>query len=607
MKSPSPHRLLAASPPPLRPPRALVPLLLAGALLLGCKGDDTADKDTGDIDTDTDSPYVYQDTSEWVDTSTPQETGDTGDTSMPVDTGEPDDTVAALHLHPADFTAGVGATYALRLVSEDVEGELADVDASEFDVTTSDHTVAIVGGTALVKVMGEGEATLTASWKGHEATATLTATDGNTLELTLLDAETGLPVENGSASLGDDDRTSADEDGRVTLTPSDSGGVWVNAWAKNYIPITIADTVSRDLTVPLRSRCSAEESVTFAGDSDFSSVDEGSVYEDLSIGLAVASFRHGPLFFDVESLVGEDRTVSIYGVSATIPSNIFVKDMVPDYEGATTPGDFDVWSMAGPVPITDLTSGLNGSGDVLGLLEDNLARFSFGWSGTYTAGEDETVTVDVAPDTPYEEEVTVQIPMLSSGFSGDEEALVLVVDETTSGLHSVTGLGLGTGTVTARRAPTSAVSDVERTHALVIAQADGIGSGEAMAYAAAEVESDGTAMPPDFQDLPSITSFSGSTREYSTSTDADVTLVRITIEGGEGSLRDLVLAGGSQSGTLPAPPYSFSYGKTTWSLQAFETTTGTFESLASTGTVYDEALADHLVNATSVGQTFSGK
>jgi len=582
---------------------------LPTALVLGCPP-----KDILDTSPDTESPYVYKDTGVVEETEPPVETGDSEppvETAPPVETGDTGEiikpTIASLQLYPGGLAVFPGASFELRLVAEDNYGVRNDVPLDKAELWVDDEAiVAIDATTGLATALIEGSTDLWASFGGLDASVTLEIIPAGVAEITVVDADTLLPIASPWGSTPDGARTDGDETGLVQLSVKDAGAITLTAWSAQHVPVSIVGTVNRRLVLPLRSYDSAKAAgVSVSGDVDFTSVPEGA-FTDVVCGLTAATVPVHPLAFELEDLVAEDRIVSIWGVDVALPGNLFVQPYVETWEGLAAPGDFGVWSLAGAVPIEDITAGLNGDSAAIDLLVENLAAFVYGWSPGWTGADGETLDIPVAPATELTEPVVVEVPPLSLGFSGDEEPLVLITEQATDGSHAVVGLGQGNGTLDVLRIPAGLVGKGGEIWALAMAQVDGLGSGYGMALSAAPVVG-GAADLHAFQIVPTLDAFSGHTREYAFDSDPRADLVRISFEGGGGELWDLYFPSGPQSGFLSHPQgYDIAWGNTHWTLSAIELTDDTFEGLVGRGAINDVDLADTAMTVGRMGMNFGG-
>lgn len=593
--------------------------VLLQVLALGCKKDkgdsETSSPDDSDPGTWKDTGVV-EDTSPPPDTETPPDTDTDTDTAGGVDTSPIEDTsvidtgdiiplLADLELFPGGLAVEAGATWTLRTVAWSHEGLPSDADPTLVAFSSSDDTIATVDASGVVTSLAPGFATLSASYDGLVATVDVEVLADATVTLTLLDAETGLPVVNGSASLYDDDRTAASTDGVAILPTPGPTGIDVNAWAKGYVPVTLLGTVSRRITLALHPTATWEtDAVSVSGAVDFAGVDSGS-YSDVVVGMAGAAFNKNPLLVDGEELLGEDRTVVLYGASAAIPANLFMKSQVETYAAGAEAGDVGVWAFAGPIPITDVTAVINGDQDPVEAFTTNLPGFTYDWTGLVAAAAGDCLTLDVAPAAPFADLYEVTLPDLPVGFSATDNVLVLALAEVSTGVWSVIGLGSGQVVVPVPVTDPSALGGTGAIHVLAAAQVGGYGSGGAIVYATGPVEG-GYALLGEFQTPPTLDYFSGSTHEYTLSSDTRSDLVRVVIGGGDDAFREVWLPAGSLEGTLTEPPVSFSYGKTSWTLTTYETTRDTFEGFISGTRLSEEDLQDDLITTARVRVSFSG-
>ena len=100
------------------------------------------------------------------------------------------------------------------------------------------------------------------------------------------------------------------------------------------------------------------------------------------------------------------------------------------------------------VAISDVTSGLSGSGDALGLLADNLSAMSWGQVTGLTMTAATVTSADLAPADRFDGTLDISAPPLSTGFVGDEEYFFLATEERADEGFLVSGLGTGTAAAT---------------------------------------------------------------------------------------------------------------------------------------------------------------
>lgn len=518
------------------------------------------------------------------------DTAETGETAA--ETGETADTgqvsaLVALVAAPDGLVVQSGASWALRLSAQDRDGLWLDV---EGDWTSSaPELVSVADGVATALAAGGVE--LSATVDGLSASASVTVREDGLLSVTLRDAETGALIPSGSAVIGEGDRVlDEDGDGRIQL-PVDTGGpVTVSAYLRGYVPATVWETVGRELVLPLRAEGTVTpESGLLAGEVDLSGVPEGD-FGDIIVGLAASSLQGPVLLVDPDSLLATTRSVSIYGVDADVPENVYLRDIVEDYETPALAGPAAVWTLAGPLPILDLTAGFDETGDVFSLLLDHQDTLAWGWSpgGTVSAGS--AVSADLAPYQTLDDRLDAEVGALPLGFSGDEQVLVLVGESLSDEGLVVTGFGLGSERVEVVAAPVAIEGSLGR-EVVEVAQVGGLGSGGALCAARAWADGDAVVLPA-LPEVPDVSSFDGASRAFVLSSDASASLVHVVITDPSAAVRDLYFDGGAASGILPLAGIPFSYGRTTWTLLALHPDTGTFEGLLGTGALQDAAVAE---------------
>ena len=516
---------------------------------------------------------------------TSSETGLADDTSEPDpdDTGEPpDDGIVELRLFPDGLVVHPGATFSVRVVGQDAEEAWTDLDLT---VSSDDETVVtVVDGVATA--IAAGEVALRVSHEELEAEAQISVRDDGAIDVIVVSAVDGSPLQGAKVKLSDDDEAEyTSPEGKVRLPVSDGGPLAVTAYTDAYVPATIYGTVAREVVVPLRPDEVASEA-TVVGSVSLDGVESGGA-GDLIVGIAIPALVHGPALIDPNALTGPARELEVFGVEATVPGNLYLRDIAEDYVATQEPGPARMWTLAGALPISELTAGLEGSGDALGLVGDHVEDMSWGWGEAAWVDAGESADVDLSPAEALDEVVTVEVPELSLGFSGDESPLVLVGELLSDGAVVPTGLGLGLDTVTVHE--TGGGFGVARV-ATAMAQVGGLGEGGATCVSSAPLTDERAELPP-WLDVPEVDSFSPTSKAFALVSDDESSLVRVTIEAGDGGLRDLYVSGGAVEGVLPDPGFSFGYGQTRWTLVGLAPTHGTFEHRVASGELSLEVAA----------------
>lgn len=563
--------------------------------LLACR-----DKDP-EVDRDPDPSYTTTtDTGLFIDTSDTDEPIDTSDSGDSGDTSDPvvDALVESMSLYPDGVTVHPGAALPLRLVARWDDGVISNITGT---YTSSDDKIATVDKDGVITAHSVGSATITAAWDKLSEDVTLTVADDGMISVTVIDATTGSPIKDARIKVSEGDSYTTNTHGHASAPVDDGAPVEISAYLSDYVPVTIWQTVSREIVIPLHPVDAFEARGTATGTVDFDSVDSGEVTE-LVMGMVLPSMPHGPLMLDPDDLLAEDRTVTVYGIEADVPANLVLKNYAEDYEATVIAGDAAVWTIAGAMPISEVTSGLNGTSDAIGLLRDHIDAMVWGFSDAGTISGGSSATVGISPSVPFSEEVDVIVPELSLGFNGAEEPLIMVGEFLPDEGVVVTGLGLGLGEVEVQTAAHS-MSDSTGEVAMGIAQVGGLGTGGGVAASWGPVVS-GVAELPAFQDIPEVTAFDATSHEFSLTSDSRASFVRVLIEGADGTRRLLYTTGGEHTGILPNPGFPMGYGNTTWTILALEVAEDTLEGRLVAGDILTTSIALSAQTATRVGSHF---
>jgi hypothetical protein len=582
--------------------------LLLPLLLVGCRDKSTPADTSGDGG---DTGYTTVETGVWnphTGDGGAVETGDggAGDSGDGGDTGTvvtPDPAVAALAVYPADLAVNPTATWWLRAVGTWDDARVGDLSAADGLLWSSDQPkVVSVDADGLATALSAGTATLTGSVGDLSASVAVEVRDELVVRVTAIDADTGLPVAAVKGRADSGEQGVGDDAGVLTLAVEDAGAIVLDVYSRNYVPVTIYGVVGRELTVPLHPKATWDPStVQIAGSVDFGGVADAGWGESV-VGLAVPSLQRGPLLTDPAILFSEERTVSVYGVDGSVPGNVFLEDYAETYTINPEPGSPALWFMAGPLETSDVTAGLSGTEDVVALIEANLSSWSWGWDPGATLAAGEVGSIDIGPSLSFDEVVLVEAPELSLGFSGDERPLLLVGEQVEGAGVVVTGLGLGTGTVGVG-AVEGAIGASSGTVAAAIGQVGGLGQGGAICATWAPVEG-GAARLPAFLDVPNMASFDGPTKVFEWVVDERAGGVVAMVEDQDGDVRLVYADGGSMTGILTHPGYTFTYGHTIWTLGAFELQHDTFEGRLRAGAFTRAALAGAAIGSATVTQRY---
>jgi hypothetical protein len=565
--------------------------VLTLGLASGC-----GDKDTQPLTDDTGDVLITVETGLWIDTSEPSETGDTdtdtaiepdtatdtgGDTGSPFEGPE----YASLALYPDGMVVQPGAIFGLRLVGSTEETE--DVAVEHIVFASSDEAVATIDEDGQVTALSVGEISLSATVGEVSAEVSLTVEDSGTIRVQIIRADTGMPMTEAKVKVEEGDVARTDADGWATLEVETGEPISVHGYLSGYMAVTVFQTVSRELVIPLQDFDLFDDQTTqISGEVSFDSVDSGSG-ADMVIGLALPALPLGPLMLDPDELMSADRELSIFGIDVSLPENLYLKSHAESYAVPARPGEAAVWTIAGPMPISEITSSLDGASDAFELIDSHIADMSWGWADAGTLALGDTVSSDLAPAIAMTGSATIQTGDLPLGFSGDEVALVMVGERLEDVGAVALGLGTGLGEVELSVADTTLGGE---PIAMAIAQVGGLGSGGGVSAVLADME-DRTATLPEFQSVPEMVSFNGVTHDFELSTDTRADIVRVLIRGNDRTARMVFMDGGAQGGHLPDPNIFMGYGETEWEVLGFETTADTFEGYVRAGALSAEQIA----------------
>ncbi|GDX79326.1 hypothetical protein LBMAG42_11370 [Deltaproteobacteria bacterium] len=552
--------------------------LLATLVLAGCPVVDAPAKDS-DSGLGYHETGLVEDTADTAD-STIEDTSDTGDSADTADTGEDtavEEGLRALDAWPRAMVVNVGATYALRVAATQNSGDRDLYTGAGF--AADDAAVATVDAGGVVTAVGIGTTTIRVTAEGLEADLTIEVREASEAEVTVTNETTGAPIE-GASVLTSAGTVLTDAAGQARAPVLDGAPTTFTVWLDDaYYAVSVLDTVSRKLTIPLPVTADQSPTSQLHGAVDFSGIADAALGEEV-FGLASGTVQGELPLFEVDDLLGPNRTLDYHGVAVDVPSNLFVEGYLADYYAGVWPGAVGVWGLGGPVPISELAAGLNGTGDAMALIIDHLADFSWSQSGGYTAVSGATTEAPIAPSVAFSDTAHIALPTLSVGFEGTEEQFVCTFDETADG-WVLTGLGLDAGVVDVQRVPVGSVSAARGSAVYTLAQVGGLGSGGGVSVATAP-DDGGTVLFPDLQDIPVVNLWDHSSRELDVTVDAAATLVRVSFIDTDGLHHQLV-TDGSWTGIVDKQNPSFGRGKADVLVESYTVFEGNFEEWVSTG------------------------
>ena len=531
-------------------------------LLLACGKDDENGKETGQVDTE------QHDSSE-----------DSAEDSA--------DPAEYLALSPAELVVAVGAQWQMQ----------ASVDSEEVvaSYVSSDPLVLEVSSSGLARAESAGQATVQASWEGHEGEAQVTVQEDGTLQIRVFAEQTGEALAE-SRVIVNGETSTTDAYGLVSIAHSGSDPVDITVYAgtpNTYIPALFMDVLPRDLSLPLRLRGADDPGkAELSGAVDLSgTLMSGPEEKDaglVTIGLAVPSFQQGALFFSLEHLFSANRTLSVEGIDVEMPGNFFVRDYGETWQGTSQEGPVSVWAFGGPVPKSGLASGINGVGESLAFLVPHFDAFTWTWVTDLQASKDTELQVDLLPDLSFDERIEVRMGTFPDGIPAETNALLMALSGDGEGGPVLTGMGQGKETMYLSRIRPEHV-DGEQGFVLAIAQVGGFGSLGPQSLALVPIE-EGVAEVTSWQALASIDSFDRGSMAFELASDATADFSRLQIRSASGTRRDVYLPPGAHSRVLPTDGPAMGYGSTTWTLVSVDTLGQSYEALLSSGGLDPESL-----------------
>jgi hypothetical protein len=533
--------------------------------LTACKGG------SSDVETDTDDVHI--DTGVVVDTDETDVPDDTDTEELPA--------WSEIALSPPELTVSPGATLTYRLVGTSPKGERGTPEGVAW--TSSDPgSVEVTDGVATA--LAEGIVTITASWEGGSAEATLVVQSGGTLEVTVVDAVSGDPIPAARVRADEAyDLPETDAAGFTTIGGIPGSAVTICAWESGWRPACAGGVVGRRIVLPLHADDEESDPGELSGTCEASAVPTDA--SKLVVGIVVPGLEGSPWWATLDDLLGANRTVTVYGVEANLPSNVTVQGYADDWSVDADAGARDVWAVAAAIPVADALAAASGSRDPLSLLGEHAGN------GLWTSSSGLAVTSgavtdagSVAPVTPFTSTIEVFTGDLPAGTAGDEVALVLPIEQRSGGWVAG-GIGTGLTSVTS-----VLVADVTPTHALAFVQAGGFGSGGGESIAVAAFDGGTTAELPPFNDIPSLPQIWPATDSLVLSTDPDGTLVQLRGTDRSFYERDFYGPGGAVTIGFPEIPPPFDRGRTEWNVRSIVTREHHYEQLLSTGSLTLDAL-----------------
>jgi hypothetical protein len=509
-------------------------LLLGLALLFGsgCSDEDGDDVTVGDDDV---SAYNTPDTG---DDDSSLDEGTIPPTPSPTPQPNP---LTVVTVWPAYMKIDTTSTFTYSAKGTLKSGEEVNVTVDQW--TSTNPGAATVDDHGNVTPVGPGT-TFIAAIVGDVTSqqVQLEVVGTGILSVKVVDADTRQPIAGADVYRGMDgtDTVTTDANGEATFTGTFSGAQTVTAHAESYHYATVADAISRQIEIPIRSLASAVQG-SFSGDVDFSAMGEVGLRE-IRVGLITRSFSGNPLSLDTNTIIGKYRKVEVCGTTTSLPSNIVgeVSSCETDpallkYAVPGPSGTYDSYLLAGDLNLNDVLTWLTDPeiftnlGKLL-LSINNMYEFSFdlGQDIVIQAPND-TAGVPVAPDGKTSSPLTVDVPLLPNGISVDYPPVAFAIADMGERGNLPVGLaGATAGTkVPIFHPPMTGILQDRPLTALIMACDQGVGhDGAYVAVSGREEVSGETVKTPPFMDLILKKDYDLAARTFSFLPVADATLYR---------------------------------------------------------------------------------
>lgn len=485
--------------------------------------------------------------SEVVDDSgdSPESPPDSKADSDDSDTGQPP-SLARLDLYPQGMLVAVGARFSMKVVGTDSDGRRDWTQAGIW--SSDDGAVATVDANGLVETTGAGSTYIRAELDGQKAEALLTVRDDGMVQIQAIDGRDGTGLGKVTVTLPDGSTGRTDADGKLSLPWADPGPMTLTAYKLKFNGVAFVDTVSRSIVFSTFPKEQDQQDASLHGQVDLSAVPEGD-WDQLVVGMAGAGAQGELAGLVLEDLLGEDREVTVLGVTVHAPGNLFIKGTAEDYQAEIWSEPVAAWGLAGALDIATLT-GATGVGAVMTMLTANLENFRWGYAGGGNAVTGTTTELDLSLAAPFDSSMDIRLPALPAGFNGTEAYFLMSAQERVDG-WVVDGFGEGQAgqQATMHRVAAGSVAGSLGEAVLVYNEVGGLGSSGTIATTVAE-NYGGTWESPELLAIPTLDNWDSLNRAITLTVDSRSTFVRLRCHDRHQSAYDIYLPG-SYSGTLP--------------------------------------------------------
>lgn len=450
----------------------------------------------------------------------------------------------SIELHPARITVEPGAELTLRAVGVYSDGHREGLKSLE--LSSSDAALSVEG--LRISALQAGSVVVRAEVDGVVGESLIEVEDSHTLHLQVVSQDAQAVPE--ARVIWQGEKLTTDSNGEIALTTESGGPQSLTVFAQDpdFVPVTVFGVVSRRIYVTLSHVDELSPPAELNATVDFSALDEADP-DELRLSLSGTALGGSPVLVSELDLIRPNRAVSIFGAQAELPENLAIDEHAAQVALASGHAQTQVWTLAGTLPISELSSGIQSFGEIGALLE--------AWEPSMrldaSAQTDSDGSLTLTPSTVVESQVWVTLP------EATESSLVLLFGDSESGWLLQ---GLATGSTQVRIPSPEGAEDQ-----VVVAwhESGGAGSGAGRSMTMAPVLS-GQAELPDWVQAPSHGGLSGS-GAFSLSTDPEAVYVRALIESGNGGMREVLMPPGEQSAVLSGE-LGLSFGKTQWDVLA---------------------------------------
>ena len=474
-----------------------------------------------------------------------------------VDTAE-EVVLESIVLHPQRIFVEPGAQLTLRAVGVYSDGHQEAL--PELELSSSESVVSVDG--LSFTALQAGSATLSAELDGVVGESLIDVLDNHQLSMQII--SDGVQPVAGARVIWQGEKLIASDDG-IILLPTDTGGpvsFTVFSPDPDYVPLTVYGVVARRLYITLSHIDNVQPPAQLSATVDFSALDKADP-DELRLSISGTALDKPPVLVSELDLIRPNRSVTIFGADAELPENLAIEEHANQISLATGQSQTQVWTLAGTLPISELSAGVDSFGEIGALLEALEPSLRLDASGPVA----QDGSLSIAPATLAESQVWVTLPNAS------ESSLVLLFESSESGWLLQ---GLATGSTQVRiPCPEGAKDQV------VVAwrEEGGAGSGAGRSMTMAPVVS-GQAELPDWVQAPSHSGLSAATGEFTLNTDPEAVFVRAIVQSANGGIREVWMPPGEQSASLAGEP-GLSFGKTQWDVYAIHADTRHYQDILS--------------------------